>query len=155
MIDARIRVPVSERGNALFISLVFLVILTTLGVSAAGTGRLEFMMAANTQFRNQAYQAAESGIDAVLRIDPDILKAILPGAPMVRPFTFNPTTSAEQVNTETKSLGTGECPGRNGSVGIGTSDSYIFTVDSTSQSQRGGRANHQQGFCIPYGPSES
>ena len=111
-------------------------------------------MAANTQFRNQAYQAAESGIDAVLRIDPDILKAIR-DVPMERPFTVNPTTSAERVDTVTTSLGTGECPGRNGSVGIGASDSYIFTVDSTSQSQRGGRANHQQGFCIPYAPSES
>lgn len=153
MIDARIRVPVSERGNALFISLVFLVILTTLGVSAAGTGRLELMMAANTQFRNQAYQAAESGIDAVLRIDTDTL--INTPSPAARPFTFNPTTSAEQVNTVTNYLGEGECPGRNSSVGIGAaSDSHIFTVVSTSQSQRGGRANHQQGFCIPNAASE-
>lgn len=154
MIDTRIRIPVSERGNALFISLVFLVILTTLGVSVAGTGRLELMMAANTQFANQAYQAAESGIDGVLRIDPDIL--IATPSPAVRPFSFNPTTSAEQVNTTTTYLGPGDCPGRNSSVGIGVvSDSHIFTVVSTSGSQRGGRANHQQGFCVPNAASGS
>ena len=68
MVNAHARMPFSQRGNALMVSLVFLVILTTLGVSVAGTGRLELMMAANTQFGNQAYQAAESGIDSVLRI---------------------------------------------------------------------------------------
>ena len=56
-----------QQGSALFVSLMFLVILTILGVSSMGTARLELKMAANTQFANQAFQASESGIEATLR----------------------------------------------------------------------------------------
>ncbi|MGH8572130.1 MAG: pilus assembly PilX family protein [Gammaproteobacteria bacterium] len=163
MIDARIRIPVSQRGNALFISLVFLVILTTLGVSVAGTGRLELMMAANTQFGNQAYQAAESGIDSVLRIAPGQL--LNSETTTVRNFFFNPTTSdggfddpsttadptrfAEQAITTTTYEEVGNVP--DGGYSMSVDDSIVahhFTIDSRSQSQRGGRAGHEQGIYI-------
>ncbi len=161
MANARIRKPFSQRGNALMVSLVFLVILTTLGLSAAGTGRLELMMAANTQFGNQAYQGAESGIDSVLRIPVNTLLSST--ATTNTSYFFNPTTSAggfinpatpatlfaEQADTTTTYEEVGSVPG--GGYSMSVDDSIVahhFSIDSRSQSQRGGRAGHEQGIYI-------
>ncbi len=51
-----------ERGTALIMSLVFLMILTILGITAMGTASLEEKMSGNTQETNKAFQAAESGL---------------------------------------------------------------------------------------------
>jgi len=53
-----------ERGTALVMALVFLTILTLLGVAAMGTTTLEEKMAGNTKDRNLAFQAAESALVA-------------------------------------------------------------------------------------------
>ena len=129
------------------VSLVFLVILTTLGVSVAGTGRLELMMAANTQFGNQAYQAAESGIDSVLRIPVSTLLSSTVTTP--RSYFFNPTTStggfddpatpaltyfAEKANTTTTYEEVGNVP--DGGYSMGVDDSIVahhFAIDSRSR----------------------
>ena len=58
-----------QQGSALITALVFLIILTILGLSTMTTSRLEIRMAANTQFAHQAFQAAESGIAQVLKDD--------------------------------------------------------------------------------------
>lgn len=144
------------------VSLVFLVILTTLGVSVAGTGRLELMMAANTQFGNQAYQAAESGIDSVLRIPINTLLSST--ATTNRSYFFNPTTSAggfddpstpattlfaEQAVTTTTYEEVGNVPGGGYSMSVDDSiAAHHFAIDSRSQSQRGGRSGHEQGIYI-------
>ncbi len=47
----------------LIISLVMLVILTLLGISAMSTTTLEERMAANLQEQNRSFQAAETGLD--------------------------------------------------------------------------------------------
>jgi hypothetical protein len=162
MVNAHARMPFSQRGNALMVSLVFLVILTTLGVSVAGTGRLELMMAANTQFGNQAYQAAESGIDSVLRIPINTLLSST--AATNRSYFFNPTTSdggfddpgtpapalfAEQANTTTTYEEVGNVP--DGGYSMSVDDSIVahhFAIDSRSRSQRNGRSSHEQGIYI-------
>lgn len=52
----------SQRGVALVIGLVFLVILTLLGISALNTTALQEKMAFNTKDRNLAFQASESAL---------------------------------------------------------------------------------------------
>lgn len=52
-----------QRGVALVIALVVLLILTIIGVSALVSTALEGMMAGNIQEQNRALQAAETGID--------------------------------------------------------------------------------------------
>ncbi len=56
--------PGTERGLALFISLVFLVLLTLLGLTAMTTDSLEGAMANNDQDMNLAFQAAETALRA-------------------------------------------------------------------------------------------
>lgn len=58
-----------QRGAALITSLIFLTVLTILGMSTLGTALLESRMAGNARDRNIAFQAAEIGLrDAELFI---------------------------------------------------------------------------------------
>ncbi|MDH3513269.1 MAG: PilX N-terminal domain-containing pilus assembly protein [Gammaproteobacteria bacterium] len=52
----------SQRGTALIMSMVILMILTILGITAMGTASLEEKMSGNTQEATRAFQAAESGL---------------------------------------------------------------------------------------------
>lgn len=62
-------VEIRQAGAALITSLVFLTILTILGMSSLGTALLESRMAGNARDRNLAFQAAETGLrDAELWI---------------------------------------------------------------------------------------
>lgn len=61
------RLPGSyERGTALVFSLVILVVLTILGISAMRTSALEQIMAGNMQESTRALQAADSGMAIAL-----------------------------------------------------------------------------------------
>lgn len=55
-----------ERGMALIMSLVILMILTVLGVTAMSTSSMQQRMSGNTQEINRAFQAAESGLNQAL-----------------------------------------------------------------------------------------
>jgi type IV pilus assembly protein PilX len=52
-----------ERGVALIMSLVILMILTILGITAMSTASLEEKMSGNTQESTRAFEAAESGLN--------------------------------------------------------------------------------------------
>lgn len=55
-----------QRGIALVIALIFLLVLTILGVTVMSTASLEGRMAGNTQETNRAFQGAESALNHVL-----------------------------------------------------------------------------------------
>jgi Tfp pilus assembly protein PilX len=52
----------TQRGTALVVALIMLMILTMLGIAAMGTTTLEEKMASNMQEGTRAFQAAESGL---------------------------------------------------------------------------------------------
>ncbi|MDX1562480.1 MAG: PilX N-terminal domain-containing pilus assembly protein [Gammaproteobacteria bacterium] len=52
-----------QRGAALIVGLVLMLVLTVLGVSGMNMATLELTMANNSQAQQVAFQAAESGID--------------------------------------------------------------------------------------------
>jgi type IV pilus assembly protein PilX len=56
-----------QRGAALVVGLVLLMVLTVLAISVMRTATLELTMAGNAQFRENAFQLAESGVEAVMR----------------------------------------------------------------------------------------
>ena len=58
--------PSRERGAALIVGLVLLLVLTVLGVSGINMATLELQMTGNTQAAQLAFQAAETGIDRAL-----------------------------------------------------------------------------------------
>ena len=55
-----------QQGAALIIGLVLLVVLTVLAVSGVNMATMELNMAGNTQSKELAFQAAETGIDRAL-----------------------------------------------------------------------------------------
>ncbi len=59
----------NQRGAVLVTALVFLVILTLLGITSMSTNTLEERMAGNAQDANRAFQAAESGLRAAFNSD--------------------------------------------------------------------------------------
>lgn len=60
----------NERGAVLIVALIFLVILTLLGITAASVTGLEERMAGNTRDRDLAFEAAEAAMrDAELRLN--------------------------------------------------------------------------------------
>lgn len=54
----------SERGMALFVSLIFLLLLTIVGVAAMQNATLQEKMAGNTKLKNESFQYAEAGLRA-------------------------------------------------------------------------------------------
>lgn len=54
--------PRAQRGVALVIALIFLLVLTMIGVSAMQTTTIQERMAGNVRDRNVAFQAAEAGL---------------------------------------------------------------------------------------------
>ena len=56
--------PRSQRGAALIISLIFLLLLTIIGVTASQTTILQERMAGNVKDRNMAFQASEAALRA-------------------------------------------------------------------------------------------
>lgn len=58
--------PLRQRGAALVVGLVLLLILTVLGVSGMNMAALELTMTGNSQAQQLAFQAAETGIGVAL-----------------------------------------------------------------------------------------
>lgn len=54
------RRPAAEHGAALIVGLVLLTVMTVLAVSTMSTANLELLMAGNTQYKENAFQLAES-----------------------------------------------------------------------------------------------
>ncbi|MEL7451569.1 MAG: PilX N-terminal domain-containing pilus assembly protein, partial [Pseudomonadota bacterium] len=60
------RLPGRQRGAALIIGLVLLMMLTVLTVSGMRAATLEITMAGNVQYAQNAFQAAETGIERAM-----------------------------------------------------------------------------------------
>lgn len=56
-----------QRGAALVVGLVLLMVLTVLAISVMRTATLDLTMTGNAQFRENAFQLAESGTQSVMR----------------------------------------------------------------------------------------
>jgi type IV pilus assembly protein PilX len=62
----RAALAASQRGAALVVGLVLLLVLTVVGVSGMNTATMEINMAASTQFQQDAFQMAEDGVETML-----------------------------------------------------------------------------------------
>jgi len=67
----------SQAGAALFVSLIMLLVLTIIGVTAMRSSVLEEKMAANTMNYNATFHAAESAIENALDDTNSLVQAIL------------------------------------------------------------------------------
>ncbi len=56
-----------QRGAALVVGLMLLLVLTLLAVTGMNTASTELIMAGNAQWQENAFQAAETGIEQAIR----------------------------------------------------------------------------------------
>jgi type IV pilus assembly protein PilX len=132
-----------ESGAALVVGLILMLVLTVLGVSGMNMNTLELTMASNSQSQQDAFQAAETGIDLALA-----------GHNFTTTAATNvpPTALADQIDTEAtiEFKQTTPVPDISFSMGVGTGSVQAFHFDITAvgTGPRNARATHTQSFYI-------
>jgi type IV pilus assembly protein PilX len=133
-----------QRGAALVIGLLLLVVLTLLAISGMNTASLELVIAGNSQYRQNAFQAAETGIAQALAtgvFNPRSGPTTSPRAPLANDTTndFFTTTITPQLNGQ-------------GLPALGKSGDrfrdFHFEVTSVGDSSRNARATSVQGLAV-------
>lgn len=139
-----------QQGAALVIGLILLLVLTLLAVAGMSSASLEFIMAGNEQYRANAFQAAEAGIEQSIRTG-----TLNPGAVAeTRNGTPNPASTDSWTSTITPQLAGAPLPALWGNSWNSFS-TYHFEIQSTGSSTRGAQAVNVQGVAVisPYDPS--
>jgi hypothetical protein len=135
-----------ERGTALIMSLVILMILTILGITAMSTASLEERMSGNTQESTRAFQAAESGLNEALNtagaLDLNKTDSTC-GDGSSLPFSYSQMNASTSVCTAFVQF----TPPKRGS-GYGNSvEAANFNQKSTGSTGVGGKAVVNQGVA--------
>ena len=135
---------VKQSGATLIVGLILLLVLTVLGVSGMNTSRMEVRMAGNTQFRQDAFQLAESGIDIAIAggsynttTEPTTTDWL--GAEYDRKAV---TTFQTAVPLSAVAFSMGN------TTGGGSVMAYHFDVESQGKAPRNATATHRQGFYV-------
>jgi len=134
----------NQRGAALVVALLMLLVITLLAVAGMNSSATEFIMAGNEQYRQNAFQAAETGVEQTI-----INGNFVPGVSDT-PHTDVPaagSTTDTYSTTLTSDLGGAPQPGIWGST-WNTFSTYDFTITSTGKSIRNSQATHGQGIAV-------
>jgi type IV pilus assembly protein PilX len=133
-----------QRGAALVVGLILLVVLTILAVSGVFTATLELRMARNTQSQERAFQAAEVAVEDALG-NP----VLSTSAPFTQPAIAVPNGYGDQYAYQLQFVG--QTPLGTGMTGfsIGSSfEAYHFQVDATGTGPDNALAQHTQSFYV-------
>ncbi|MFB3112123.1 MAG: PilX N-terminal domain-containing pilus assembly protein [Gemmatimonadales bacterium] len=134
-----------QRGAVLVVGLIILMVLTVLGVSSMNTATLELTMTGNAQYHQEAFQAAETGIDiSISRRDFNtITPAVVDPMPLdVGSSYYTEATSTFMENTPV--------PGSAFSMGVGAGSvqAFHFDVVARGTGPRNAASVHNQSFYI-------
>ncbi len=137
-----------QRGAALVIGLLLLLVLTILAVSGMNSASLEFVMAGNEQYRANAFSAAEAGIERTIDsglFNPAVATTNLNGAA---------TATDNWTTVTTTQLGGNPLPALWGNS-WNSFATYHFEIVSTGTSVRNSNAINTQGVAIiaPWDPT--
>jgi type IV pilus assembly protein PilX len=134
-----------QRGAALIVGLMMLVVVTLLAVTAVSTSSTELIMAGNEQYRERAFQAAEAGIETAYRKvrsgDADV--PIDLGASLENNDVAMPNDAQDEVSTRIEPFGANVLVG-NSSKFIG----QVYRITSTGTSVRNSRAVNEAGVWV-------
>ena len=134
-----------QRGAALMVGLMLLVIVTLLAVTAVSTSSTELIMAGNEQFRERAFQAAEAGVETATRKvrSGDIDVPVLVGAFLDNSNVTMAYDATDRYSTRITALGANTL--------IGNSSKFrgqVFRIDSTGTSARNASSLHEVGTWV-------
>jgi type IV pilus assembly protein PilX len=133
--------PSRQRGAALVIGLMLLVVLTLLAVTGMNTASTELVMAGNEQYRQRAFHASEAGIEQGVALLPTAEQKCEPKqlVKQKQPGTNDEYTVISQY------AGEGTTP-EDSSIGKFTE--FHYELRSTATSVRNAKAVHVQGAYI-------
>jgi type IV pilus assembly protein PilX len=166
-----------QRGAALVVGLLLLVVLMMLAISGMTTASLELQMAGNEQYQKRAFQAADAGIERALRAGVYDTNATIgtyapPGDPATPPSPVRGTGvrgCVHRIGDDGLIAGTADCyeyfmrfDAQTGPTAVPNADpssaaelqAYHFVVDAYGSSNRDAVSHHAQGFYV-VGPSPS
>lgn len=134
----------AQRGAALVVGLLLLLVLTLLAISGMNTASLELMMAGNEQYRQNAFQAAETGIEHAIRDG-----QFNPGEPSEAFDEQDVEGSASDkfeatIETQLNGLAQGAIWGNSWN----SFSTYHFEIQSTGTSARNAISEHVQGVAV-------
>ena len=133
-----------QEGAALIVGLILLMVLTMLGISGMQTSTFELMQANNTQYAQNAFEAAETAVDRAM-----IPVGLNTAIPVVVPETSMGEGSASTYESQTSFATTTNVPQGMFSLGSGGGfQAYHFDIDSTGRSARNARADLRQSFYV-------
>jgi len=146
-----INLQVRQKGAALVVGLILLVVVTVLAVSGMNTATTELAMARNDQNYENAFQAAETGLENALAQGNF---STIANVNITQNVNANDTVTAT-IQFENATL----VPDRAFSLGVGSGISaYHFIATATAESKREGvagaatdrdaSATHSQAFYI-------
>jgi type IV pilus assembly protein PilX len=138
-ITSKARCP-GQRGAALVIGLILMLVLTVLGVSGMTMAISELTMASNAQVQQNAFQAAETGIDLVLE-----QRNFITTGPVVVPLT--PLGDGTYSVTSTQSFQS-ETLVPIGGFSFGEVEAFHFDITSTGNGPDNAASVHNQSFFV-------
>jgi type IV pilus assembly protein PilX len=130
----------AQQGAALIVGMVLLIILTLLAISGMNTATTELFMAGNEKYQENAFQAAETGIErtaATTVFNPTVLPPVDP--PQIDLGDGNNYTAVVVPR--------GTSPPPPGYT-IGTFGAEHFEIQSTGNSLRNATSSHVQGLFL-------
>jgi Tfp pilus assembly protein PilX len=146
----------AQRGAALVIGLLLLVVLIILAVGGMRTAAVDLLMTTNTQYRDHAFQAAEYGIEQAMNT------TLCTSCTYSSPVTTGSTTPATAIAVPGSSTDkyaysyyyetTGAAPSGYSLDAGGSGTAYYYAIQSTGTSARSAQDVHDQGFMY-IGPS--
>jgi type IV pilus assembly protein PilX len=159
----RINHSMKQNGAALVVGLILLVVITVLAISGMNTATTELAIARNDQNYENAFQAAETGLEIALASGPFTTSVMNLGA-----FAVNAPDIAsahDTVSVQIQFDSTTLVPDKAFSLGVGSGiAAYHFVATATAESNRvaGGGSDtdrdasavHTQAFYV-VGPSGS
>jgi type IV pilus assembly protein PilX len=138
----RIAIPQAQKGAALIIGLLLLTVLTLLAITGMNTASTELTMAGNEQFRQNAFEAAETGIEQALVVLPTLAQTAVP---VVVGATNVPNSTTDQYSTRTTYMGEdANIP----NFSIGKFTGYHYEIVSQGTSARNAQSTHTQGAYV-------
>jgi type II secretory pathway pseudopilin PulG len=138
----------AQRGVALFVGLILLLVITVLAVAAMTMATSDLRMAANRQFRENAFQAATRGVELAM-LTPNLPTTGQSVTVDATPVTGSTTDTYAYTVSFDPETGVTNVPAGGYSLGTGSGFSaFHFEAEATGSSARGSEVVQEQGFYI-------
>lgn len=135
--------PGPQHGAALVIGLILMLALTVLGISGMNSSTLELTMAGNTESADDAFQAAETGVNIAIE-QRNWSTSAATNLPVTGLGDGSYKTQAVTTNTACTIV-----PDRAFSAGVtGGVMAWHFKVRATGTGPRGASSTHDQSFYV-------